>query len=613
VSALLVLNGCGSAGGARYAPTQSQSDASARSTHAIRVTRSVVKVSQDGFSGMRASFEHSLVCDNGILIAQYAKTYGITTLYVPVAGDDITSLQAGNPTTMANLQAMTNVATVYFVTGDPTWLNTPTALPADAAALARIAAANPNVAGIFYAVDPEASPRWASNRSGVVASYFTLLTTLQSAPGAASFKSTLFLAHPDFATIVDAGAPNPNTTMLAQLQATPGYTGAVMIVPGNSESAQYAELQPALSALTAPFTIEASTSKYGPKTYYGQSASYLGSNLSQLASAVSAVNANLAGIEVNGWNDLYNGLQTILPQPPVYTGTLPSGPLVPASGTTYLGAFVDPSGSGPSPATTAAFESQIGRKLAYDMHFYGWTQTFPGAAESDDVANGRTPLIAWNCGDSDANVASGADDAKIVRRARAIKAFGSPIYIRWFWEMNLDDTNNAPRKQCYDPNTDLPDGYFSPAEYIRAWAHIRSVFAAQGVTNVVWLWCVANAHGGPAQYYPGDGEVDWVAMDDYDTTDVSLHDTFFILANELSQFQEKPFMITETGAHAAVQTSFLTGAANELQTDFPWVRAIGYLDSEGTHQNWVLGSGGLSTFATFAQSPYMSAVPPQSL
>jgi hypothetical protein len=72
-------------------------------------------------------------------------------------------------------------------------------------------------------------------------------------------------------------------------------------------------------------------------------------------------------------------------------------------------------------------------------------------------------------------------------------------------------------------------------------------------------------------------------------------------------------MITETGAHAAVQTSFLTGAANELQTDFPWVRAIGYLDSEGTHQNWVLGSGGLSTFATFAQSPYMSAVPPQSL
>jgi hypothetical protein len=72
-------------------------------------------------------------------------------------------------------------------------------------------------------------------------------------------------------------------------------------------------------------------------------------------------------------------------------------------------------------------------------------------------------------------------------------------------------------------------------------------------------------------------------------------------------------MITETGAHPTVQASFLNGGANELQTDFPWVRAIGYLDAEGTHQDWILGSAGFPAFTTFAQSPYMSAVPPQSL
>jgi beta-mannanase len=205
-------------------------------------------------------------------------------------------------------------------------------------------------------------------------------------------------------------------------------------------------------------------------------------------------------------------------------------------------------------------------------------------------------------------VAAGDDDAIIIRRAKAIKAFGKPIMIRWFWEMNLDDTNNAPRTQCYDRSSDLPGGYFAPGPYLKAWAHIRAVFASQGVTNVVWLWCVANAHGGPAQYYPGDSEVDWVGMDDYDTNDVSLNDTFYILAEELSQFQEKPFMITETGAHASNQVSFLTGAANVLQTNYPWARAVGYLDSTGNFQAWTLSQAGLSAFKTFAQAPYMSAM-----
>jgi hypothetical protein len=602
----MALAGCGggSTSGAPYAPSASLSIA--------RAASSAATPGPHGFAGMRVGFEHSLICDNGVLIGAYAKKWGITTIYVPVAGDDVASLENRNPTTIKNLQAMTSVANVYFVTGDTSWLATPTSLPPDAAALARIAAANPRVAGVLYAVDPEAAADWNSNkRQSVVSSYFALVSTLQSAPGASSFKQSLFLSHPDFATVTYTGSTSqPPPTMLAQLQSEPRYGGTVMIVPGNSESVQYANLQPALTALTKPFTIEASASKYGPNTYYGQTPASVSSNLWKLTSAVAAKNSQLALVEVNGWNDLYNSLQTIFPQPPVFTGTLASGPLVPATGTTYLGAYADPQGPPATPAQTAAFEAAIGRKLAYNMHFYGWKESFPTDGDRDDVANGRIPLDAWNCGDSDANVANGADDAIIVQHAQAIKAFGSPIFIRWFWEMNLNDTNNPPRMQCYDPKSDLPDGYFAPMQYIRAWTHIRSIFAQQGVTNVVWLWCVANAHGGPGQYYPGDSEVDWVGMDDYDTNDVSMHDTFFILANELSQFQEKPFMITETGAHADVQSSFLDGGANELQTNFPWARAVGYLDAQGSFQNWVLTSGGLTSFATFATTPYMSATPP---
>jgi len=558
---------------------------------------------------MRVTFAHSLICDNGILIANYAAQYGISTIYVPVTGDDISSLANGNPTTVNNLNAMLAVANVYFVSGSSTWLATPTVLPPDVVSLAQIATMFPNVAGILYDFDPEKSAGFnTSQRQALIANYFTLIGTIQSSPSAAAFKTTLFTADTSFATYKVRSLPGA-PTMLAQLQTVPGYGGVVLAVHGNSESAQLANLTNVLPQLTTPFTIEASTLPNAGSNYYGQTASYLNENLTQLAQDVSAQNSALTGVEVNGWTDLYNSLQAILPQPAVFTGTLATGPLVPPAGSIYLGAYVNPAGTDQTPAQTAAFETQIGRTLAYDMHFYGWKNAFPGANEADDVANGRIPVIAWNCGDTDARVAAGDDDAMIIARANAIAAFGSPVMIRWFWEMNLSDTNDPPRTQCYDPASDLPAGYFAPGPYINAWNHIRAVFASQGVTNVVWLWCVANAHGGAAQYYPGDSAVDWVGMDDYDTTNVSTQNTFFTLAEELSQFQEKPFMITETAAHAANQVPFLTGADQVLQTEFPWISAVGYLDSTGTSQNdWILTSDGLSAFATLAQSPYMSAM-----
>jgi hypothetical protein len=38
-------------------------------------------------------------------------------------------------------------------------------------------------------------------------------------------------------------------------------------------------------------------------------------------------------------------------------------------------------------------------------------------------------------------------------------------------------------------------------------------------------------------------------------------------------------------------------------------RAVGYFDSAGTSQNWILGNAGLGAFATFASDPYMSGSP----
>lgn len=598
IAAGLALTGCG---GRQHAALPPQ-------TAGARTRLSVHPAGESGFAGTRATFEHSLVCDNGVLIANYAKQYGITTIFVPVGGDDIGSLLAGNPTTVKNLQAMMSVATVYMVSGDVSWLSSPTSVPADVPNLGKIAAMYPSLGGILYAVDPEQSAQWnTGGRQTVIQNYFTLVQTLLDAPAQQQFAQTWFLAHADFGSVK---VGNSGSTMLQDLESSQGLTGVDLLVPGNSAATQFKNVQNDLSQLVKPFWVESSAVKYNPAGYYGKSPSYLKTNQQQLAADIEAQSTSLAGLQMNGWSDLYDSLQSILPQPPVFNGVLPTGPLVPAAGTTYLGAYVNPNGTGQTPAQTLAFETSIGRTLAYNMHFYGFRQNFPGSQETDDIQHGRIPVIAWNCGDTDARIASGADDGIITTRAKALKAFGAPVMVRWFWEANLNDTNDPPRTQCYDPNTDLPDGYFSPEEYIAAWRHVHQLFVSAGATNVVWLWCVANAHGGPSQYYPGDDVVDWVGIDDYDDNNVSMQSLFYIPDNELAQFQEKPFMVTETGAHPNAQSVFLTNAASVLQNDYPWIRALGYLDSKGTYQNWVLTQSGLSLFTTFAQSPYMSAMYP---
>ena len=568
-----------------------------------------------GFAAVRASFEHSLICDNGILIANYAKQYGISTIFVPVSGDDITSLLDYNPTTIKNLQAMIAVANVYFVSGDPTWLDSPSTVPPDAASLAHIAAQHPKVAGILYAVDPEGSSAWnSSQRQSLIASYFQLVHTLLAQPNAAAFKQVFFVADSDWSTVHDGGPSGP--TLLAHIQHQTGVYGIDLVAPGGSADEQLAKIGPDLPLLTLPFWTEANASPYAPNSYHGISAALLQWNLFAFQHMVTEQNPHWLGSLANGWTDLYNSLQSVLPQPPVFTGTLATGRLVPPPGTTYLGGYINPNSTGTTPDTTAAFEMQIGRTLAYNMHFYKWEATFPGTGETDDVSKGRIPLIAWDCDDSNADVAAGKDDDTILKpEARALKAFGKTVFVRWFWEMNLDDTNNGnvqtARSTCWDPNTDLPNGYFSPKYFIAAWRHIHQVFAQAGVTNVVWLWCVSNAHGGPSQYYPGDDVVDWVGTDNYDLTDVSMSSLYFVQLEELAQFQEKPLMIVETGAHPATQVSFFTGAQTVLQSQYPQVRGIGYFDTYGRHQDWSLTDpAGINAFAAFANTPYMSAMAP---
>jgi hypothetical protein len=294
-----------------------------------------------------------------------------------------------------------------------------------------------------------------------------------------------------------------------------------------------------------------------------------------------------------------------------------------------LGAYVNPVTSSPYPTPPAnesdltTFEAQVGRKMALTQHYYAWTDPFPGEAVTEDYAEGRVPIESWGCGDTDANVAAGVDDATIlIPQALKLKALGKPIFLRWFWDMNSPSTPTF-RAVCYDPKTDAANGAFSPTEYIAAWQHIWTVFQQQGATNVIFVWAPANVTGVPSgtPFYPGAGYVDWIGMDRFDSPslNVPFAQTYTGAYQQLSAYV-KPIMIAETGAANDQQSYFdpPSGPSDvtTLQTQLPFVKAYVYFDAVynnyigASHANYILTDPTApGNFATFAANPFFAPFP----
>ncbi len=288
--------------------------------------------------------------------------------------------------------------------------------------------------------------------------------------------------------------------------------------------------------------------------------------------------------------------------------------LEPPAGSIYLGAQVDPAPQlhQTGAQRVAALEAQIGRTLALDDHYYGWNTHFPAAQEADDAAHNRIPVVAWNCAYSNASVAAGTHDSDIIATATAIKAYGHPLFLRWFWEMDLPVTANS-RTACWDAATDLPGGYFDPTHFVAAWQHIRAVFAAQSVTNVVWLWTPSTRYAHQAAtlapYFPGDAAVDWVGSDIYaPTAGETFTQTYAAMYATLTSLSAKPILAAETATIATNQATWFSGADAILAATFPNIKGIMYFDAQGG-RGWTLTPTGLNQFKTFAHSAYLAAVP----
>src|SRR5919201_4721054 len=257
-----------------------------------------------------------------------------------------------------------------------------------------------------------------------------------------------------------------------------------------------------------------------------------------------------------------------------------------------VGAWINPDDQtgGWSQAETLQFEALIGRTLAIDHHYRGWSEGWwPSSrtgAEVWDVHGGRTPLDSWEGPPSLDVINDGSQDANIAAAARRVKAFGHPLFLRPMWEMNgawepwSGSKNNSP---------DRVDG---PAKFVRAWRRIHRIFVENGAANVIWVWS-PNADDVPhepwnhwTKYYPGDAYVDWIAADGYNwgtTASWSHWRPFASIFRRIYReyAARKPFMIAETASveQGGRKAAWIAKSAAAVKTRFSRVRAFLWFDA----------------------------------
>ncbi len=238
-----------------------------------------------------------------------------------------------------------------------------------------------------------------------------------------------------------------------------------------------------------------------------------------------------------------------------------SATLVPSCGA-YWGIYSRRYGGGDVETTVKTWESKLGRRFDIVLMYYDFSgRNGPGWFPDTPMKNlgtQRILLLDWESRNFStgasyrwADIAAGTFDASVVvPAAKRVRAYGDKVMLGLDHEMDLSYAKHG-----------------TAAEYKAAYRHIRSVFAAQGVDNVVWTWVTSGyvAYGnGPKvkSFYPGDGYVDWIGYDPYNffTCHDSGWETFdqtvkgFYDWSAVNGLGDKPLLLQEYGMKYGSET-----------------------------------------------------------
>jgi len=245
------------------------------------------------------------------------------------------------------------------------------------------------------------------------------------------------------------------------------------------------------------------------------------------------------------------------------------------------------------------------------VHWYalwgGWKSGFSRSDLDAVSARGSLPLITWepwagtgpDAAWSLSNaILSGKHDAYVRSWAQGMAEYGKPVLLRFAHEMHHQPT--YPWSVGVNDNT--------AEEYVAAWRHVRSIFQAAGATNVRWVWNPNTLGGASAEtylpvyraLYPGDGEVDYVGLDIYNTGPqldwgAPYWRSFSQVVSEpytaITSISSKPVILPEVGSTdvGGSKAAWITDMLERELHGFPRVIGLVWFDID-KEQAWSLDS-----------------------
>lgn len=249
-------------------------------------------------------------------------------------------------------------------------------------------------------------------------------------------------------------------------------------------------------------------------------------------------------------------------------------------------------------------EGKVGKNAAVVNFFIADTESFPQGRIDNVVANGSIPMVTmefWSAQNGVSTITNGAKDSYLRTWAQKAKAHGKTIYLRPFHEMNGDW---YPWNGTVNGNT--------PAQVVAAWRHVKQIFAAEGATNVKFVWCVNNdsvpatTANKASAYWPGDAYVDYLSIDGYNwgnTRTWSSWKSFSSVIgptyNEIKVLSAKPMIIGETGCaeQGGDKAAWIAGMFSSIKTTYTRIEGVCWFNAN-KENDWRVESSAAALTAT---------------
>jgi mannan endo-1,4-beta-mannosidase len=275
--------------------------------------------------------------------------------------------------------------------------------------------------------------------------------------------------------------------------------------------------------------------------------------------------------------------------------------------TLYYGLSVPGSPSSLGPVDRLA--ALVGKAPNLIMYYQDFDQGLDSQAARNAHAAGMLPMVTWDpmtTGEqlsngydprfTDARLLAGGYDAYYTSEARAIKALGFPVALRFAHEMNGD---------WYPWDVNTAGSGNTPALFVALWRHVHDIFTAAGADNVIWVWSPNVTSGASptplGELWPGSAYVDWVGLSGYlDITETSFGELYGQTIGELDQVAPRtPWIVTETGSAGPDKVSELNSLFDAVESNPHFIGLIWF--DYNDQADWRLEETAAATAAFRAQ------------